>query len=215
MTPVEEIPLKNLQVPPGFQVEIWAHGMPGNRMMTRGDKGTVFAGTRTIGRVYAITDKGGQRTSRIIAEKLVQPNGVLFVNGSLYVAAINHVYRYDNIEDAMAELFKGWSDPELQDVAAYLSRQRSLPGKADKDSQRYERGAGLARAMGCGSCHLADFTGQQQVPRIAKQREDYLLASMKAYRDNKRTGTDTNMNGVLYQVPDGDLAALAHYLAHQ
>ena len=103
VTPVEEIPLDRIQVPAGFQVEIWAHGMPGNRMMTRGDKGTVFAGTRTIGRVYAITDKAGQRTSRIIAEKLVQPNGVLFVNGSLYIAAINHVYRYDNIEDALAE----------------------------------------------------------------------------------------------------------------
>jgi cytochrome c553 len=115
----------------------------------------------------------------------------------------------------MADLFKGWSDPELQDVAAYFSRQRMLPGSADKDPQRYERGASLARAMGCGSCHLADFSGQQQVPRIARQREDYLLASLKAYRDNKRTGTDTNMNGVLYQVPDGDLAALAHYLAHQ
>ncbi len=115
----------------------------------------------------------------------------------------------------MADLFKGWSDPELQDVAAYFSHQRILPGSADRDPQRYEHGAGLVRTMGCGSCHLAEFTGQQQVPRIAKQREDYLLASLKAYRDNKRTGTDTNMNGVLYQVPDGDLAALAHYLAHQ
>jgi cytochrome c553 len=38
---------------------------------------------------------------------------------------------------------------------------------------------------------------------------------MKAYRDNKRTGADTNMNGILYKVPDGDIDALAHYLAHQ
>ena len=45
-TPVEEIPLKDIKVPPGFQVEVWAHGMPGARMMTRGDKGTVFVGTR-------------------------------------------------------------------------------------------------------------------------------------------------------------------------
>ena len=103
VTPVEEIPLKSIQVPPGFQVEIWAHGMPGARMMTRGDKGTVFVGTRTIGRVYAVMDKGGERTHRVIAEKLVQPNGVLFVDGSLYIAAINRVFRYDNIEDALAQ----------------------------------------------------------------------------------------------------------------
>ena len=98
ITPPEEIPLDRIQVPPGFQVELWAHGIPGARMMTRGDKGTVFVGTRVIGRVYAVMDQGGKRTSKIIAEKLVQPNGVLFHNGALYVAAINRVFRYDNIE---------------------------------------------------------------------------------------------------------------------
>ena len=98
MTPPEEIPLKNLKLPPGFEIEVWAHGIPGGRMMTRGDKGTVFVGTRIIGRVYAVMDKDGKRTSKIVAEKLTQPNGVLFHNGALYVAAINKVFRYDNIE---------------------------------------------------------------------------------------------------------------------
>ena len=103
VTPADEIPVAKLQVPAGFQVELWAHGNPGARMMARGDKGTIFQGTRTIGRVYATMDKDGKRTSRIIAEKLVQPNGVLFHNGSLYVAAINKVLRYDNIEEALAQ----------------------------------------------------------------------------------------------------------------
>jgi len=104
VTAPENIPLKNIQVPPGFEVELWAHGMPGARMMARGDKGTVFVGTRTIGRVYAVMDKDGQRTSKIIAEKLVQPNGVLFRNGALYVAAINKVLRYDNIEASLDKI---------------------------------------------------------------------------------------------------------------
>ncbi|MES2562897.1 MAG: hypothetical protein V4637_09235, partial [Pseudomonadota bacterium] len=56
VTPPDQIPLKNIQVPPGFQVELWAHGMPGARMMARADNGTVFVGTRTIGRVYAVMD---------------------------------------------------------------------------------------------------------------------------------------------------------------
>lgn len=98
VTPPEEIPLKDIKLPPGFQVEIWAHGMPGARMMARAENGTVFVGTRTIGRVYAISDKDGKRTHRILAEKLVQPNGVLVHKGTLYVAAINKVLRYDNIE---------------------------------------------------------------------------------------------------------------------
>jgi glucose/arabinose dehydrogenase len=103
VTAAEDIPLKSIQVPAGFQVELWAYGNPGARMMARGDNGTIFQGTRTIGRVYATLDKDGKRTSRIIAEKLVQPNGVLFHNGSLYVAAIHRVFRYDNIEASLAK----------------------------------------------------------------------------------------------------------------
>jgi len=99
VTPPSEIPLDKIKVPAGFQVELWAHGMPGVRMMARGSKGTIWAGTRIIGRVYEIKDKGGVREHRILAEKLVQPNGVAFLGGNLYVMAINRVFRYDGIED--------------------------------------------------------------------------------------------------------------------
>jgi glucose/arabinose dehydrogenase len=98
-TAPSEIPLDRIKVPKGFKVELWAHGMPGVRMMARGEKGTVWAGTRIIGRVYEIKDKGDKRETRILAEKLVQPNGVAFMNGTLFVAAINKFLRYDGIED--------------------------------------------------------------------------------------------------------------------
>ncbi len=104
VTPADKIPVDKILVPPGFKVELWAHGMPGARMMTRGDKGTIFVGTRSIGRVYAITDKGGERTHQIITKGHVQPNGVTFKNGSLYVAAINKVLRFDGIEDALSNV---------------------------------------------------------------------------------------------------------------
>ena len=48
VTSPAEIPLDKILLPPGFKVEIWAHGMPGARMMTRGNKGTIFVGTRGI-----------------------------------------------------------------------------------------------------------------------------------------------------------------------
>ena len=98
VTAPEDIPLDRLKVPAGFRVELWAHGIPGGRMMARGEQGTVFLGTRGIGRVYAVIDRDGERSSKVIARKLVQPNGVLFHEGSLYVAAINKVLRFDNIE---------------------------------------------------------------------------------------------------------------------
>jgi glucose/arabinose dehydrogenase len=94
-----EIPLDRIKVPEGFQVELWAHGLPGSRAMARGDKGKLYVGTRAIGRVYEVTDQGGKRTVRIVVEKLSQPAGVAFRNGSLYVASIDKMLRYDGIED--------------------------------------------------------------------------------------------------------------------
>jgi cytochrome c553 len=83
------------------------------------------------------------------------------------------------------------------------------------EAKLHARGAVLSKSMGCGTCHFQDFRGQKQIPRISNQREDYLAATMKAYRDNKRTGADTSMNGILYKMADGDIEALAHYLANQ
>ncbi|HEX2115287.1 MAG TPA: PQQ-dependent sugar dehydrogenase [Alphaproteobacteria bacterium] len=102
VTAPDKIPLDKINVPSGFKVELWAHGMPGARMMTLGDKGTVFVGTRTIGRVYAVFDSGGERKTQIIAQGLTQPNGVVFRNGALYVAAISRMLRYDGVEEKLS-----------------------------------------------------------------------------------------------------------------
>jgi glucose/arabinose dehydrogenase len=93
-----EVPVEKINLPPGFSVQIWATGLPGGRAMARGDQGKIYVGTRIIGRVYEITDNGDRRSVRVVAEKLVQPAGVAFANGSLYVMAINRVLRYDGIE---------------------------------------------------------------------------------------------------------------------
>ena len=97
VTPASEIPINKLQLPPGFKAEIWATGIPGGRAMARGDDGKIYVGTRGIGRVYEVTDTGTARTSRVVVDKLNQPAGVEFRNGSLYVMAIDKVLRFDGI----------------------------------------------------------------------------------------------------------------------
>jgi cytochrome c553 len=69
--------------------------------------------------------------------------------------------------------------------------------------------------MRCASCHLPSFAGQDQMPRLAKQRIDYLIHSLKQFRDNARSGADTLMSNVVIGVSDDDIAALAHYAASQ
>ena len=114
----------------------------------------------------------------------------------------------------MRDVLNGVKDPELNDMAAYFAAQQPVTKKSKVDAKLRARGADLAAGMGCGSCHMSDYTGQREVPRLAGQAEDYLVASMQAYRDNKRVGTDTNMNGIMARVSDGDIRALAHLFAH-
>src|SRR5262245_6757482 len=51
----ETLPVQKLKLPAGFKAEVWSHGHAGGRTMVMGNKGTIFMGTRLIGRVYAIT----------------------------------------------------------------------------------------------------------------------------------------------------------------
>jgi len=97
-TPVEKLPVGKIRLPAGFKAEVWSSGHPGARTMVRGTNGTIFMGTRVIGRVYAIVEKDGKREVKVLLQGLTQPNGLAFKDGSLYVFAINRVLRYDNIE---------------------------------------------------------------------------------------------------------------------
>ena len=67
-TAVDKLPIDKIKLPSGFKAEVWSSGHPGARTMVMGDKGTMFMGTRVIGRVYAITEKGGKREAKVIIQ---------------------------------------------------------------------------------------------------------------------------------------------------
>ena len=116
--------------------------------------------------------------------------------------------------DLMLPVVKGLKDPQLIALAEHFSK---LPAKGMEsgaaDPALMKTGQERAKALRCGICHLSDFSGQNQVPRLAGQREAYLEGEMRAYRDGKRTGGDTIMAAALYGVGDADLKALAHFLS--
>jgi cytochrome c553 len=116
--------------------------------------------------------------------------------------------------DQMLPVVKGLKDPEIVKLAEHFSK---LPAKGMEsgaaDLKLMKIGFEKAKALRCGVCHLSDFSGQNQIPRLAGQREAYLEAEMRAYRDGKRTGGDTIMAATLYGVGDADIKALAHFLS--
>lgn len=97
--------LPDIELPDGFQIDIYADNVENARSMVMGTKGTLFVGSRGAGNVYAIVDTDGDHKADkqyTIAEGLNMPNGVAFRNGSLFIAEIDKVWRLDNIEDNLA-----------------------------------------------------------------------------------------------------------------
>ncbi|MDW3523104.1 hypothetical protein NQ316_26400, partial [Escherichia coli] len=80
-----------LKVPAGFNVEVYAAGMANARSLALGDKGTVFVGSRLVDKVYAIVNKDGKRSVKVIASGLYRPNGVAFKDGTLYIAELSKI----------------------------------------------------------------------------------------------------------------------------
>jgi glucose/arabinose dehydrogenase len=99
-----DVHLDQIKLPPGFRIELFAQNLTGARSMALGAKGTLFVGTRKEGKVYALVDGGTSRAKvYTIAKGLDEPNGVAFRNGSLYVAEISRVTRFDDIENRLAD----------------------------------------------------------------------------------------------------------------
>jgi glucose/arabinose dehydrogenase len=104
-----EIALGLVKLPPGFEISLYAAGIPNARSMVMSSSGTLFVGTRKAGRIYAVLDHDGDfRADETVtlADGLNMPNGVAFRDGSLYVAEVNRILRYDQIEQNLRSVPK-------------------------------------------------------------------------------------------------------------
>ncbi|WNJ16788.1 sorbosone dehydrogenase family protein [Pontibacter sp. G13] len=99
------ISLEQIELPAGFKIETFADSIVNARSLAIGDQGTIFVGSRSAGNVYAVVDTNRDRKADLtytLAEGLNTPNGVAFRNGDLYVAEIDKIWKYPNIESQLA-----------------------------------------------------------------------------------------------------------------
>ena len=102
----DKLPVETVKLPAGFEIHVFASDVPGARSMTLSPGGTLFVGTRGEGVVYAIPSAARGPTAerpRIIARRLNSPNGVAFRDRALYVAEVNRILRYDDIEARLGQ----------------------------------------------------------------------------------------------------------------
>jgi cytochrome c553 len=117
--------------------------------------------------------------------------------------------------EAMTAVAKGMSDADLRAFSDLIGKLPAPPANAASaaDPTRVAQGAALAERFRCGSCHGSDFSGGQQVPRLAGQREDYLAKTLAEFRVGTRIGYTSAMSEALAGIVPDELTALASYLA--
>ncbi|MEX2015955.1 MAG: sorbosone dehydrogenase family protein [Candidatus Hydrogenedentales bacterium] len=104
--------LRAIKLPPGFEISVYAANVENARSMTLSPNGTLFVGTRNAGKVHAVVDSDGDFKADAVhtvyaaeqlpdGQKMQMPNGVAFRDGDLYVAAVSHILRFDDIEDKL------------------------------------------------------------------------------------------------------------------
>jgi cytochrome c553 len=115
--------------------------------------------------------------------------------------------------EAMAPFVKDLKDDDAIALADHFAKLPSKPSGEPVDPALVKRGAELADEKRCISCHGPTLGGQDQIPRVAKQRIDYLIKSLKEFRSGSRPGSDTIMSVAVAGLSDADLTALAHFSA--
>jgi cytochrome c553 len=119
------------------------------------------------------------------------------------------------VVEIMNQQMQGFSNNDLQKVADLIAKLPPPPPAGGADPGRMEAGRTLAEQNRCNVCHNRDFSGERNVPRLAGQREDYLVKALREYKTGVRRGYDASMADVLYDVSDEQILDLAYFLARR
>lgn len=118
------------------------------------------------------------------------------------------------ITEPMNDMAKGLTDDDLRAFAEFIAALPApQPTDGPVDEARMQRARALVQRDRCNFCHKQNFSGQDNVPRIGAQREDYLVKALRGYKDNSRHGYDTAMADVIAPITDAEILDLAYYIA--
>ncbi|PKO84091.1 MAG: sorbosone dehydrogenase [Betaproteobacteria bacterium HGW-Betaproteobacteria-11] len=103
----DALPLEKIRLPPGFSIALWTR-VDNPRQMALGARdatgGTVYVGSMRAGRVHAVRFDSRHQASGVstVASGLTLPSGVAWRDGALYVAAVDRILRYADIDRRLA-----------------------------------------------------------------------------------------------------------------
>lgn len=116
--------------------------------------------------------------------------------------------------EPMTGMMQGWSDDDLRRAAAIIAKLPAPRASSNAlNPARAEKARALIQQHRCNFCHKQNFSGEDNAPRLAGQREDYLVKALREYKNNSRRAYDPSMADALHPLTDADFQDLAHYLS--
>jgi len=113
----------------------------------------------------------------------------------------------------MQPLAQPLSREDSLDIAAFFAAQKPQPNAFEADPERAARGKARADETLCTMCHLGNFAGQNEIPRVAGQQYDYTVKQLRDFKARVRTNDAGSMTSVARTLSDQDIEDLGHYTA--
>jgi cytochrome c553 len=118
--------------------------------------------------------------------------------------------RKDSVMEPIAQAL---SRDDMLDLAAFFAAQKPRPSAFKADEARAARGKAKADETLCTMCHLGNFIGQNEIPRVAGQHYDYTVKQLRDFKNRVRTNDAGSMTSVARTLSDQDIEDLGHYTA--
>lgn len=117
--------------------------------------------------------------------------------------------------EQMRPIVEQLNNDDIRNLGAYFASLTPPKAKADDNPDMSAKGAQAAAGRRCASCHTDNYSGTKAIPRIAGQRQEYLVKALHDYKSGVRSGGGmAAMANVAYSLSEEEIEALAHYLAH-
>jgi cytochrome c553 len=125
-----------------------------------------------------------------------------------------YMFREGNRKDPqMSPMASGLSNADMNELAAYFSRQKPAAPSHKTAAENAAPGRRLAEEHHCVQCHGPALLGLQHIPRLAGQQFAYLRAQLRGFRAKTRADFDGNMTSAAERLSEKDVEILADYLS--
>lgn len=112
----------------------------------------------------------------------------------------------------MSAVAAGLEKQDMQDLAAYFASQKQARTDFKADPARVKAGAAKAEESLCAMCHMGGMAGQNEVPRLAGQHPEYIVAQLKSFKARERTNDAGSMTSLAQTLSEEDIANLSHWI---